>query len=59
MVLILIIFSPQVLKVKLTLKKVHDGSKRYNARLVVNGFQLKKGIDYTEIDFSNGEINHN
>ena len=41
------------------IKKVHDGSKRYNARLVVNGFQLKKGIDYMEIDFSNGEINHN
>ena len=31
------------------IKNVHDGSKRYNARLVVKGFQQKKGIDYLEI----------
>ena len=31
------------------IKEEHDGSKRYNARLVVKGFQKKSGIDYNEI----------
>ena len=31
------------------IKNEHDGSKRYKARLVVKGFQRKKGIDYLKI----------
>ena len=31
------------------IKNEHDGSKRYKVRLLVKGFQQKKGIDYSEI----------
>ena len=31
------------------IKNEHDGSKHYKARLVVKGFQQKKGIHYSEI----------
>ena len=31
------------------IKKKHDGRKRYKARLVVKGFQQKKGTDYSDI----------
>ena len=31
------------------IKNEHDGIKCYNSRLVVKGFQQKKGIDYLEI----------
>ena len=31
------------------IKNEHDGSKRYNARLVAKEFQLKKSIDYSKI----------
>ena len=31
------------------IKNEHDGSKRYNARLVVKEFQKKKSIDYSKI----------
>ena len=31
------------------IKEEHDGSKRYNAWLVVKGFQQIEGIDYSEI----------
>ena len=31
------------------IKNEHDSSKCYKAKLVVKGFQQKKGIDYSEI----------
>ena len=31
------------------IKNEHDGSKLYNARLIVKGFQQKECIDYIEI----------
>ena len=31
------------------IKNEHDGSKHYKARLVIKGFQQKKGIDYSKI----------
>jgi hypothetical protein len=31
------------------IKGEHDGSKCYNERLVVKGFQQKEGVDYTNI----------
>ena len=31
------------------IKNEHDGSNRYKVRLVVKGFQQKKGIDYSDI----------
>ena len=31
------------------IKNEHDGSKHYNARLVVKEFQQKKSIDYSKI----------
>ncbi|GKC54718.1 retrovirus-related pol polyprotein from transposon TNT 1-94 [Tanacetum coccineum] len=30
-------------------KEEHNGSKRYKARLMVKGFQQKRGVDYNEI----------
>ena len=39
-------FAQQVVYI---IKNEHDGSKRYKAKLVVKGFQQKKGIDYLEI----------
>ena len=31
------------------IKNEHNGSKRYKAKLIVKGFQQKKGIDYSKI----------
>ena len=31
------------------IKNEHDSSKRYKAKLIVKGFQQKKGIDYSKI----------
>ena len=39
------LYNKQVYKIK----NEHDGSKRYKAKLVVKGFQQKKGIDYSKI----------
>ena len=40
------------------IKNEHDGSKCYKSRLVVKGFQQKKGIDYSEIFFSCEDVNN-
>ncbi|GKE54994.1 retrovirus-related pol polyprotein from transposon TNT 1-94 [Tanacetum coccineum] len=37
-------------------KEEHDGSKRYKARLMVKGFQQKRGVDYNEIFSSVGKM---
>jgi len=34
------------------LKEKHDDTKRYNARMVVKGFQHRGGIDFNVIFFS-------
>ena len=39
-------------------KNEHDGNRRYKARIVVNGFQQKKGIDYLNIFSSCKDVNN-